>query len=290
MVEFPSFADASVDAPPRTESSASPCWPLTVTEIERVAAPAPDVFVRDYLRPRRPVVLTGVTDDWLPAAQWTFARMAERWGDAAVVAARLENHTLFDDPREGVVFRKVVLREFVASLRDGGPASDYVMAPLANFPPPFRQDFRVPRYCEGAATIQAKVWLGQAGTVTPLHRDVPHNLNVHLTGRKRWLLFAPTESRRLYPRGLFSGMPNFARVDPERPDLARHPRFAGARAIGATVAGGETLFIPHGWWHHTRSLDDAVAMNFWWGGPLVRLASLGSTAFKRLWGIRRGEW
>lgn len=279
MVETSSLADARVHAPP-----------LSVTEIERVPAPSPDVFVREYVRARRPVVLTGVTDGWLPAAEWTFAHMAERWGDAAVVAAKLANRTLFDDPREGVVFRKVVLRDFVAALRGGAPASDYVMAPLGNFPAALQQDFRVPAYCAAAATLQVKVWLGQAGTVTPLHRDVPHNLNVHLTGRKRWLLFPPTESGRLYPRGLLSGMPNFAHVDPESPDLARHPRFAGARAVEATVAGGETLFIPHGWWHHTRSLDDAVAMNFWWGGRIVRLASLASSAFKRLRGIRRGEW
>ena len=279
MVESTPLADARGHAPP-----------LSVTGIERVPAPPPDVFVREYLRPRRPVVLTGLTDDWLPAATWTFAHMAERYGDAAVTAARLENRTLFDDPREGVVFRKVVLRDFVASLRGGAPASDYVMAPLANFPPQLVQDFRMPRYCEGAAALQVKVWLGQAGTVTPVHRDVPHNLNVHLTGRKRWLLFPPSESRRLYPRGLLSGMPNFAHVDPEHPDLARYPRFAGAQAIEATVGGGETLFIPHGWWHHTRSLDDAVAMNFWWGGTVVRLASLASTGFKRMRGIRRGEW
>jgi [protein]-arginine 3-hydroxylase / protease len=279
MVESSPLADARVPAPP-----------LSVTEIERVPAPPPDVFVREYLRPRRPVVLTGLTDGWLPAAAWTFARMAERFGDAAVTAARLENRTLFDDPHEGVVFRKVVLRDFVAAQQGGAPASDYVMAPLGNFPPALQQDFRLPDYCAGAASLQVKVWLGQAGTVTPLHRDVPHNLNVHLTGRKRWLLFAPAESRRLYPRGLFSGMPNFAAVDPEEPDLERHPRFAGAHATCATVAGGETLFIPHGWWHHTRSLDDAVAMNFWWGGRIVRLASLASTGFKRLRGIRRGEW
>ena len=279
MVESAPFADARVHA-----------LPLSVTGIERVAAPPPDVFVREYLRPRRPVVLTGLTADWLPASAWTFGHMADRFGDAAVTAARLENRTLLDDPREGVVFRKVVLRDFVASLRDGSPASDYVMAPLGNFPASLHDDFRMPEYCAAAASLQVKVWLGQAGTVTPLHRDVPHNLNVHLTGRKRWLLFPPGASRRLYPRGLFSGMPNFAQVDPEQPDLARHPRFAGAQAFGATVAGGDTLFIPHGWWHHTRSLDDAVAMNFWWGGNVVRLASLASTAFKRIRGIRRGEW
>ena len=184
MVESTPFADARVHA-----------LPLSVTEIERVAAPPPDVFVREYLHPRRPVVLTGLTADWLPAAAWTFGHMADRFGDAAVTAARLENRTLFDDPREGVVFRKVVLRDFVASLRDGSPASDYVMAPLGNFPASLHDDFRMPEYCTGAASLQVKVWLGQAGTVTPLHRDVPHNLNVHLTGRKRWLLFPPGASR-----------------------------------------------------------------------------------------------
>jgi hypothetical protein len=85
-------------------------------------------------------------------------------------------------------------------------------------------------------------------------------------------------------------MPDFALVDPEQPDYARHPRFRGLRLFGATVQPGETMFIPHGWWHHTRSLTDAVAINFWWGGALVELASRASTAFKRWRGIRRDEW
>jgi lysine-specific demethylase 8 len=85
-------------------------------------------------------------------------------------------------------------------------------------------------------------------------------------------------------------MPNFATVDPEHPDFARHPRFRGVEVFGATLAAGETLFVPRGWWHYTRSLDDAVSMNFWYGGPGVRLASLASSAFKRLRAIRQDEW
>jgi len=37
-------------------------------------------------------------------------------------------------------------------------------------------------------------------------------------------------------------------------------------------------------------LDDAVSMNFWWGGMAIYLASLASTAFKRIRGIRQDEW
>jgi lysine-specific demethylase 8 len=263
---------------------------FAIEELERVEAPSLEVFVRRHLRPRRPVVLTGLTTEWRPAPEWTLARMAREYGSAQVVAAALSGGMLHDDPRRGVVFRRIELGEFVASLGRPGPAAHYVMAPTWNFPASFRDDYRVPPYCEGAGHLRAKVWLGKRATVTPLHRDVPHNLHVHLSGRKRWLLFAPGESSRVYRRGLLSGMPNFAQVDPERPDYERYPRFRQATALGATLDSGETLFIPHGWWHHTRSLDDAVSMNFWWGGQVVRLVSLASSAFKRARGIRRDEW
>ena len=36
--------------------------PFAVRGLERVAAPAVDVFVERYLRPGRPVVLTGLTE------------------------------------------------------------------------------------------------------------------------------------------------------------------------------------------------------------------------------------
>jgi hypothetical protein len=264
--------------------------PLAVEEIERAEAPAGDAFVRRYLRQSRPVVLTGLTQGWLPSEAWTPDRMASHYGDARVVAATLANGTLADDSTGGLLFRHLLLREFIESLARPGAATHYVMAPTWNFPATFQQDYRVPPYCVGAPHLRAKVWLGKAGTVTPLHRDVPHNLHVHLAGRKRWLLFPPGQSSRFYPRGLFSGMPNFSYVDPEQPDYDRYPRFHGMTAFGATLNSGETLFIPHGWWHHTRSLDNAVAMNFWWGGKLIYLAALASTIFKRVCGIRRDEW
>ena len=263
---------------------------LIVEELDRIDAPALDEFVRCHLRPRRPVVLTGLTRGWLPPAEWTPERMVERYGDARVIAATLVNGRLVDDRSGGVLFRHVLLREFVAALAGSGAATGYVMAPTWNFPAGFKSDYRVPPYCVGAPHLRAKVWLGKAGTVTPLHRDVPHNLHVHLSGRKRWLLFPPRQSVGLYPCGLLSGMPNFSRVDPEHPDYDRFPRLRGVTGLGATLGAGETLFIPHGWWHHTRSLDTAVAMNFWWGGMLVYFASLASTAFKRVRGIRRDEW
>ncbi len=271
-------------------ASTPPALPFAIADIERLEAPSVDTFVRRHLRPRCPVILTGLTEGWLPRTEWTPERVGARYGDARVVAARLSNGTLLDDPLAGAIFRHVRLREFVASLAGPESASDYVMAPSWNFPAAFQDEYRVPPYCAGATHLRAKLWVGKAGTVTPMHRDVPHNLHVHLAGRKRWLLVPKAHSSRVYPRGLLSGMPNFARVDPEQPDYASHPRFRDATVFGGILDAGDTLFVPHGWWHHTRLLDDAVSMNFFWGGPLIRLASFGSTVFKRARGTHRDEW
>jgi hypothetical protein len=216
--------------------------------------------------------------------------MARRYGAARVVAAHLGDGTLIHDGRRDGLFHHINFGDFVASLSRPGPAAAYVMAPVWDFPESFQNEYRVPTYCADAIHLRSKVWVGKAGTVTPMHRDVPHNFYVHLSGRKRWLLFSPKDSARLYPHGIFSGMPNFARVDPERPDYGKYPRLRGATAYGVTLGRGETLFIPHGWWHYARSIDDTVSMNFWWGGRLVALVASASSIFKRVRRLHGKEW
>ena len=247
--------------------------------------------MRRYLRPRRPVVLTGVTRRVAAAGAWTFARMAERYGRCATSSPRRStNGTLLDDARRRRVPR-IALREFIASLATPATASHYVMAPTWNLPRGVPATTTACRaYCAGAPHLRAKVWLGKAGTVTPMHRDVPHNLHVHLTGRKRWLLFPPGERRACIRAGFSPACRTSPQVDPEHPDYDRYPRFRGATALGATVGPRRDalhparLVAPHALARRRRG-DELLV-----GRAVVRLASLASTAFKRLRGIRRDEW
>lgn len=278
----------SVGSPAALEAPAP--FSFSIESLDRIAAPSREAFLRDYLRPRRPVILTGITESWLPLSEWALDRMVTRYGAVSVVAARLSEAIIHHDPRNGVKFSHVSLGEFVGSLTDSGPASHYVMAPTSNFPKDLHDAYRAPAYCDSAPHLRSKVWIGKQGTVSPLHRDVPHNLHVQLSGRKRWLLFSPRQNARLYPRPVLSGAPNFSQVDPEHPDYDRYPRFRAATAMAATLSAGEALFIPQGWWHHVRSLDHTVSMNFWWGGRLIELAARASTMFKRVRGIAQNEW
>ena len=47
------------------------------------------LFEREYRRPGRPVILTGLMDDW-PARRWTLASLRSRYGERRVTAVRTE--------------------------------------------------------------------------------------------------------------------------------------------------------------------------------------------------------
>src|SRR5256885_9486153 len=72
--------------------------PFAVEPLERIAAPPHEDFVKRFVRPRRPVIVTGLTRGWLAPEQWTLGRMVHEYGDARVVAAVLSEATLLDDP------------------------------------------------------------------------------------------------------------------------------------------------------------------------------------------------
>jgi hypothetical protein len=276
----------------RSDSPAAASEPREVAydPIPRRAAISVDEFRREFEKPARPVVLTGVLDRWPARRRWTHDYFAERHGDLDVVALQVKGARVDITRRQAGTYVTVRLGDVIARLRSGQSAGQYVSTPISQLPPELRADFAVPPYCAGARWRRPKLWLGGAGTVMPLHFDVPLNLYALITGAKRFLLYPPRQSRLLYPCGFFSQAPNFAQTDPEAPDPARHPRFAAARPLGCVLRGGEILYVPRGWWHHVRTLEDSIAIGFWYGGIGTAALSGASIAFRRLRGLSAGEW
>lgn len=100
-------------------------------------------------------------------------------------------------------------------------------------------------------------WFGPAGTVTPLHHDGTNILFCQIFGRKRFTLYAPSETALLEgARGYYAGVSGVER------DPSDDPRLAGVPARIVELSPGETLFLPVGWWHHVRSLDVSISVSF----------------------------
>lgn len=155
--------------------------------------------------------------------------------------------------------------------------------------PSLRNDISIPDYCYtnppppapgtplGIKELQPELdepllnaWFGPAGTVSPLHTDPYHNILCQVVGKKYVRLYSPSESRKLYPKGLEGGgvdMSNTSQVDVEAADGIldeEYPLFRRADYVETILNEGECLYIPVGWWHYVRSLTVSFSVSFWW--------------------------
>ena len=256
--------------------------PFPTEPLPRVSRPSPREFERDYLVPRRPVVVTGVVSEWPALRRWTDAYLLDKLGSARC-ALSLPTQGLFCDVERGRVEHRYGPYAGVARrLLSDEPADRggiYIMNQALTGPfaalgadvawPPY-----VPDDVRRGAQSWCHLWIGPAGTLTPAHYDGAHTLFAQLRGTKRFWLIAPEHYERLYPVGIGSDMPHNSRIgDLERADVRRFPRLAEVRAYEVDVAPGELLFIPTFWWHQVRSLTSSISVNFWWRPPARTFAS-----------------
>lgn len=244
-------------------------------QIERIAAPSLPVFRRDYEALGRPVILTGLMEDW-PARRWSMESLRRTYGDRMVTAVRTRDGDVEHDARTGIPYEAIRFGAYLDMLEGDAPATRYMVFPVEDVLPELMHDFVLPVYCRAAPWFRARFWLSAAKTRSPLHRDPPDNLFAQIFGRKRFVLFAPDESRHLYPHRFWSGLPDFSRVDAERPDYVRFPRLRRARPVTCEVGEGEVLYLPRFWWHQVTSLERSASVNLWWAhGVRAGLARLG---------------
>ncbi|XP_014856940.1 PREDICTED: HSPB1-associated protein 1 isoform X1 [Poecilia mexicana] len=119
---------------------------------------------------------------------------------------------------------------------------------------------------EGRTGKESTLWIGTQGANTPCHLDTYGcNLVLQVQGRKRWHLFPPEDTAKLYPTRIpYEESSVFSQVHVLRPDPRKFPQFQGARAHTVTLEPGQVLYVPRHWWHYVESIDPiTVSVNSW---------------------------
>jgi hypothetical protein len=223
--------------------------------VSRVESPDTEAFLV-LAKAGKPFVLQGIVSRW-PLAALTPQTLQERFA-ALRVQARVADYVeaAFTPQRQ---MREMSLTDYfqlIAQKADTGlpPYLGNQVLPeltaLCEWPGYFRQ------------WDKARIWLGPAGTVTPLHCDYDDNLFAQVWGEKRFLLYPPHHAEFLYLREAnpaLSGSP----FDPEAPDYSAFPLARQARSIECALQAGEMLFLPAGWFHHVRAVSFSLSANRW---------------------------
>jgi len=231
-----------------------------------VSAIAPARFADEYQRPGRPVVVSRELSAWGPPSRWTPDYLVTRLGDKAVQVAISPSGLFHYDPAASKLFKtsKMTIREAAAAI--GSPEAGhgvYVMQQSIDQTFPELSDDVSPPDLLGGKPASPHLWFGSAHNVTPLHYDPLDNFFLQLHGRKRFTVISPQYFDEVYPFPIEARFSHISEVDAEKPDPARHPRFAGVPRSEVVLEPGDLLFLPPFWWHHVRSLDVSISLNFW---------------------------
>lgn len=234
------------------------------THVEKRSRVSREEFVERYVRGCRPVVLTDLTRDWPAMKNWSFLEFKRRFGSLTV---QVQSGRESDDNFEINKLkhrRETNFATFVDRILTSGTTNDEYLT--ANNELLRRPEFgglldevgTLPDFCDRAAfKNSAYLWVGPAGTRTPLHHDTVMLLHTQIVGRKRWRFVSPLSGPSLY-----NDVDVFSPVDFESLDLQRFPGAARVKVLDVVVEPGETVFLPLAWWHQVSSLDKCISLSF----------------------------
>jgi hypothetical protein len=233
--------------------------------IARRDHPNREAFLREFASTSTPVIITGAMKRWNSLSRWSLDFFRERYGSLQV-PVQVWTTRRYEDMR----FAYTDLRRYLERLNESEAGATHYLAAFDFFvqAPELAQDIEVPAYFDRRSMHEPLFFLAPAGVVTPLHYDLCHNVIAQNSGKKHFVLVSPRHGSLLYHPSLRSPYYWVSPVDAESPDLVRYPRFAGVEVLDCILEPGEMLFIPGGWWHQVRALEEGISLSFFFAHTL----------------------
>jgi len=233
--------------------------------LKRLTDPSLEQFIIDHKEPGKAAIITGCMSDW-PALsgprKWNVERLVQVAGPRTVPIEIGRNYTS-DQWTQKLMTIKQFAHQY---LKDDSCDIGYLAQhQLLDQIPSLAQDIHIPDLCFTGEEddVDINVWIGPAGTVSPLHTDPKHNFLCQVSGSKYIVLYPAESTKYLYPHPtplLF----NTSRIDLQNVDVEKFGDFEHASGEHLILNPGEMLYIPPGMWHFVKSLETSFSVSFWW--------------------------
>jgi len=222
-------------------------------------------FLVDYYSSNKPLFVPGVASNWPAVNKWTPEYLKTSCGSEMieVMTERASAPVHAQNTSDGLR-RSMHFADYVDLVYSGARSNDYYLVARNRFftsPGAVRllEDVGALPFVNTRSDVSdIKLWLGPAGTYTPLHYDGRNNVLVQVVGRKVIRLYAP-----YYSEFMEQTMPWYAQTDPGvSPEAILQGGHAVPPQVRVRLGPGDGLFIPVGWWHAVAAESVSISLNF----------------------------
>lgn len=238
----------------------------------------PDEFDREYYQPetKQPVLIKGEVAEWEATQRWDPEYLDCMLGHREVNVKFLEEGVLSLNHPENVEEKTVPFSEarrlicehgnyYLAQTTIKYPLTTRVVNGVGSDVSILGDDLQKPRYLGDVSKqcFVTNLWFGGDLCKTPLHFDNKGNFFVQILGKKKFLLFSPSQTDKLY-QAHGTEHSHLSRINVFDPDESKFPRYTNAEGAEVIVKPGDMLYIPRDWWHAVETLETSISVNFWW--------------------------
>jgi len=228
-------------------------------QIDRRSNLSYEDFVREYVKGKRPVIITDGAKNWPALKTWSLEYFRDRFGDVVL-------------PKKSRLVRDLI-DEVASSTKDRPSSYAFSLTIPKLFPELLRDLEPIPTYWQpnwldspvllpGAPGNKLhhitglEVNIGGAFSTFPfIHYDDlwTQTFVTQVYGRKEWVLYPPDHTPYMYPKPTD---PNHSRLPVEGEiDLNEFPLAKNLRPVRFCIEPGEMFYNTPGWWHTTHALS-----------------------------------
>jgi len=253
-------------------------------------------FRECYLKPGKPVIITGLSDQWPAYKNWNPEYLAKLAGDRLLNVSQMDSGDYVSSKNF-----KMTLKDYLNKLDSNHETRlKFYLAelPILKYLPELLDDLILPDYFNKTESDpNCFLYVGK-GVFSQLHfHTMGSAMLTPLYGYKKIRLFAPDQTRYLYKYPWYSANNNMSKTTELDPDIKIFPEFEKAKYIDLTLNRGEVLFIPIYWWHGVTNEAMNIAVVTFWGEKLFRRMPPFTLILDYLFGIlkdspniTRGVW
>ncbi|OFD69124.1 cupin-like domain-containing protein [Bacillus mycoides] len=225
-------------------------------KIDKVDSITDKEFLTNYALKSKPVLLTGIIDNWKATKEWSFDYFKEKYGDTIITI-----HTC--RPPTNTELYETSLGEYIDYIKKGDFEDNpwYCDWTFTENTPEISEEYQaitafgdnwIDNIPKGILNEPKWIYIGPKGSGTSLHIDfcMTSAWNAVIVGQKKWAFFSPDQAPYLYD----------GEVDVFNPDFEKFPLFKKAQPIIVTQKAGEVMYTPSGWWHQVVNEESGISI------------------------------